>query len=172
VSFTIRPATHADADSLPDIERSASTVYLALPDLAWIASAEVTSAEKHRTLINNGMIWVSVNSSDAPVGFLSAEQVGGTLHVAELSVRREVQGLGIGRALIAEAARWAREKNLSALTLTTFRNVPWTQPFYHRLGFRTVEADKLSPEVANIMEAEEKSGLRREHRCAMLYPLS
>jgi GNAT superfamily N-acetyltransferase len=171
VSFTIRPATQDDTYSLPDIERSASTAYLALAELAWIASAEVTSSEKHRALINNGIIWVCVNPSDAPVGFLSAEQIGGNLHIAELSVRREVQGLGIGRALIAEAARWARERNLSALTLTTFRDVPWTQPFYHRLSFRTVEADKLSPELANIMEAEEKNGLKREHRCAMLYPL-
>ena len=43
---------------------------------------------------------------------------------------------GIGRALIAEAAAWARAHDLTSLTLTNYVDVPWNGPYYERTGFR------------------------------------
>ena len=46
--------------------------------------------------------------------------------------------------------------HLPAVTLTTFRDVPWNAPFYARLGFRVIEA--LSPGLQAIRDHERDIG--------------
>ena len=58
---------------------------------------------------------------------------------------------------------------LSSLTLTTFRDVPWTAPFYARLGFDYVT--ELTPELRQKREDETAHGLAFDSRCAMRLPL-
>ena len=45
---------------------------------------------------------MAADEPDEPIGFLSAEPVGGDLHIWELAVRLEHQGHGIGRAFHEE----------------------------------------------------------------------
>ena len=61
----------------------------------------------------------------------------------------------------------ARLDGLKAVTLTTFRQVGWNEPFYHSLGFRTLAIHELSARLAEILETEVLGGLPREARCAM-----
>ena len=150
---------------LRDIERSAGAAFLAIPDLAWIASDDVQSEAKHLALIENGAAWVVVNADDEPVGFLNGERRGSAFHILEVSVRSELQGRGLGRLLIEETAAWASAAGLSELTLTTFRDVPWNAPFYERRGFRILEPAELSDELRQILEMETEHGLHG--RCAM-----
>jgi len=165
MTFTIRAATKADASLLPDIERSAGEAFLTTPDLAWIASDEVQSEARHLELIEQATAWVAIDASGNPVGFLNGERMGSSFHILEIAVRRELQGRGLGRALIEEAAAWAKAQGLAALTLTTFRDVPWNEPFYKRQGFTTLEAGELTDKLSEILEAEAQIGLRG--RCAM-----
>lgn len=165
MTVSIRPARLADAARLPDLERSAGQAFLAIPDLAWIASDDVQPETQHRELIETGTAWVAVDADDAPVGFLNGEAMGGNLHILEIAVRSDLQGRGLGRALIEAAAHWANTRNMSALTLTTFRDVPWNEPFYQRLGFRTLEPGDLTQALLEILEDEARNGLPR--RCAM-----
>jgi len=61
---------------------------------------------------------------------------------------------------------WARAEGYGAVTLTTFRDVPWNGPFYRKLGFQPVE--ELSPELAGIREHEKAIGDDNfGHRIAM-----
>lgn len=61
---------------------------------------------------------------------LSAETVADReLHIYEMSVVDTCQGLGLGRALVQAAINWAVANHLAALTLTTFRDVPWNAPY-------------------------------------------
>ena len=163
----IRVAQSKDAESLPAIERSAAEAFLALPDLAWIAGRDVDSAGQHLAAMTRGPVWVAVDDSDAPLAFLSAEVVGDHLHLCELSVRRECQQQGIGRALVKHATRWTRDRGLSALTLTTFRDVAWNAPFYRRLGFEILAPSEISPDLVLILGEETSRGLPTERRCAM-----
>jgi GNAT superfamily N-acetyltransferase len=165
MTFTIRVADRADASLLPDIERSAGEAFLAIPELAWIASDEVQTTARHLELIEFGAAWVAIDSDGAPVGFLNGEKLGDGFHILEVAVRRELQGRGLGRALIDAAAEWAKAQGLAALTLTTFRDVPWNQPFYERHGFRTLDPAELTDGLREILETEAKHGLRG--RCAM-----
>lgn len=170
--FIIRHAVAADADALADIERSASEAFLDIHDYAGLAMGDVMPEARQRELIAAGAVWVTSDGSGASIAFLSAEEIGLRLHIWELSVLRTLQGRGLGRSLIAEAAQWAKHQGLSALTLTTFRDVPWNAPFYGRLGFKMLAPSALTPELRAILEDEVRHGLPGDKRCAMVLALS
>jgi GNAT superfamily N-acetyltransferase len=79
-------------------------------------------------------------SGAPPVGFACVEIVDGLAHIWQLSVLQSKGRQGLGRALVKVVCDWAPLNRLPAVTLTTFREVPWNAPFYARLGFRVVEA--------------------------------
>ena len=167
----IRLAQAEDANFLPGIERAAGARFRTLPDLAWIADGEPMPAEAHRRVIAQGTCWVA-EAGNTRVGFLAAERAGPELHILELCVLPQEQGQGIGRALIAAAIGRAEDDGLSAVTLTTFRDVAWNAPFYARLGFCEVPPRSLSARLAALRAKETRHGLPAERRCAMRYPLS
>ena len=163
----IRIAEDMDAEALPDIERSAGQVFREIPELAWIADGEDLTVECHRELIAKGASWVAVDHEDRPFAFLSAEIQDGELHVWECSVRRDRQGLGIGRALLAKAIEDAKMRGLCALTLTTFRNVIWNELFYKKMGFQTVDDEETGERLRGLLRREVERGLPESQRCAM-----
>lgn len=169
--FSIRPTAEADAPLLPAIERSAGEAFLEIPDLAWIASDRIMSAEEHLPFVQRQASWVAVDAADAPLGFIIADPVGGYMHVWEIAVQRAMQGLGLGSALLAHAVRTAAAQALPGVTLTTFRDVPWNAPFYARCGFRTLGAHELTPALRGFLDKEARAGLPPARRCAMLRDL-
>ncbi|MCF8503323.1 MAG: GNAT family N-acetyltransferase [Caulobacter sp.] len=164
VTVTIRPAVIDHAVLYPAIERSAGQAFLAIPDLAWIASHTITPAEDYDPLIAAGTVWEAVAADGSPVGFLMAEAFVDHLHIQELSVAATHQKLGIGRRLMQAAADHARTAGLTALTLTTFRSVPWNGPFYASLGYQMLDAP-LPYDLQAHIDDENARGLN--DRCAM-----
>ncbi len=167
MAVLIRPAKSSDAASLPNIERCAAELFRTVPALAWIADDDVLSPDVHLRFIAAGTAWVAVDDTGNVRGFLSAERFGQALHVWELAVHRDCQGRGHGSALVLEAIAHARRQRLSAVTLTTFRDLPWNGPFYRRLGFDAVEGDALDERLTAVLEHERKLGLPVHLRCAM-----
>jgi GNAT superfamily N-acetyltransferase len=167
----IRRARMEDAALLPDVERSAGKAFLSLPELAWIASDDVQSAERHLELIAGGYAWIAVEK-EAPIGFISAEKADDALHIWELAVHADFQGRGIGRTLLERVVETARADGFGAVTLTTFRGVAWNEPFYRKLGFRILSATGLSQRIKDILDAEATHGLPRDKRCAMILAVS
>lgn len=110
---------------------------------------------------------MAVDAGERPVGFLAAERVAPELHIWELSVREEWQGGDIGRRLIAKACAAAEMIDLTAVTLTTFRDVPWNAPFYAKVGFAILEGDEIGDRLKKILTYETEIGLPGERRCAM-----
>lgn len=162
----IRPARLGDVPSLPDIERSAGGAFRSYPALSWIAGDSVMSEAAHQRWIAEGTSWVA-EEDDGPLGFLAAETVGDALHIWEIAVRLDKQGRGVGSRLIEHAADHARAAGLRELTLTTFRDVPWNEPFYQRIGFATLSGDEIGDRLSAIMARESAAGLPAERRCAM-----
>ncbi|MFJ2995209.1 GNAT family N-acetyltransferase [Pandoraea sp. NPDC087047] len=163
----IRIATPGDAPALPPVDRSAGELFRSLPELAWLADGEGMPVARHRELIERGVVWVAVDHDDRPVAFLEAEVFGDELHVWEVSVHRDWQLRGLGRALMTAAAEHAMRTGLAALTLTTFRDVPWNGPFYTRLGFAPIAAPDLSERLRQVLGHEVAAGLPAGRRCAM-----
>lgn len=165
--YALRRARVDDADVLPDIERSAARLFAQDPELAWLVDATVISGQQHRQHIASSPLWVVEAADGRIVGFLSAAVAGSQLHVQELSVSRQAQGQGLGRQLLQAAIEYARQQGLLAVTLTTFRELPWNEPFYRRLGFATLAAQQIDPRLQQLLDEEAAHGLPRHRRCAM-----
>jgi GNAT superfamily N-acetyltransferase len=163
----IRQAELRDAEILPRIENSAGQAFRQIPDLAWLADGEDLPVEWHRRIISQGTSWVAVDHRNVLVGFLSAEIVLQELHIWELSVLQERQRTGTGRRLLEHAIAHAKSLNLTAVTLTTFRHVPWNELFYARLGFVTLQVEETGPRLAEILRMEIARGWPGHRRCAM-----
>jgi hypothetical protein len=50
--------------------------------------------------------------------------------------------------LLDYVADWAAGQDMLAMTLITFRGVPWNAPYYERLGFRELAEAEVTPGLA------------------------
>jgi GNAT superfamily N-acetyltransferase len=166
----IRPATAAELPALQGIERAAGTPFrvLGMPEIADDEPPPLDVLERY---LGAGRCWVAVDERDHPAAYLVAEPVDGALHIEQVSVHPRAARRGVGRALLAYAADRARGEGLTALTLTTFTEVPWNAPYYARLGFRTLGEADLTPGLREIRAAEARHGLDRWPRVCMRAPL-
>ncbi len=167
--YTIRLARADDLDALPDIERAASALFADTPYAAAVEGDATTLADFAEARAA-GHLWVAA-IEDRPVGFAFVELVAGCAHLDELDVHPEHGRSGIGAALVEAVCRWARGVGHPALTLTTYRDVPWNAPFYASRGFEAVPPEGLHPDQRALVAAEARIGLRPDHRVFMRRPL-
>ena len=168
-TISIRPTRLDEARLLPEVERSAGEAFRDIPGLAWVADDEVTGPREHHRLASLGTSWVAV-SDDQLLGFACAEHFGYDLHVWIMAVRREAQGQGLGTRLMRAVLGYAFDSGATRVTLTTFRGVPFNEPFYRRLGFVVVPSGGLDERLRRTLAAEADAGFAAEHRCAMQRP--
>ncbi|MFI5495436.1 GNAT family N-acetyltransferase [Actinoplanes sp. NPDC051859] len=135
-----------------------------------IAAHPVPSADELSRFVHAGRGWVVVGDADTPVAFVLVELVDGLAHVEQVSVDPAYARRGLGRDLLDHVGRWAAGQGLPAVTLTTFRGVPWNGPYYARLGFVEVAADARGPELVRLMATEAEHGLDPAERIAMTRP--
>ena len=167
--YVIALARPGDVGNLAVIERAAAR--LLVGHATESALTDVTPLPVFRTAQAAGRLWVALHD-DTPVGFAHVEILEPTqAHLEELDVHPEHARRGLGRALVAEVCRWAGEHGYAAVTLTTFRDVPWNMPFYTRAGFEEVAADAVSPALRAVQEDEMRRGLDWSRRVVMRYQI-
>lgn len=168
----IRQAQIADADFLPEIERSAVQTFAADPSLHFILDMPVMFAEQHRDFMQKGHVLVA-ECDGVLGGFLVAEAMPdeNRLHVWELSVHQNFQRRGLGRRLLDAAADIAKAQGCTSLSLTTFGDVPWNRPFYESCGYQVLPVSEYNARFRSIAELEESIGLPIERRVAMIRTL-
>jgi GNAT superfamily N-acetyltransferase len=102
------------------------------------------------------------------VGFAHVELVErDAVHLEEIDVHPDHGRRGLGARLIRHLCHWAAGKGYDAVTLTTFRDVPWNFPFYTRLGFEVVPPEQVSASLREIVEDEARRGLDPLRRVVM-----
>ncbi len=69
--------------------------------------------------------------------------------------------------LIQTVVDWAKAAGLPAITLLTFRDVPWNGPYYTSLGFRPLADAELTPGLLTLRTHESELGLDLTIRQAM-----
>ena len=143
----VRVAAPTEFDVLREIERTADGLFAEVG----IGPFAVSEGEDH--LAQAAVVLVS---GTPPVGFACVEIVDGLAHIWQLSVLPSKGRQGLGRALVKAVCDWAQLNGLPAVTLTTFRDVPWNAPFYARLGFRVTEAS--TPGLQAIRDHERDIG--------------
>ncbi|MFG1633486.1 GNAT family N-acetyltransferase [Pseudonocardia alni] len=188
----IRPARVADVPALREIERAAGETFREI-GLDVVADEEPPPAAVLAAYVVAGRAWVAERSAGGTsigaersavgtsigaersavgtsigaglVGYLIADLVDGCAHVEQVSVLPSQRGRRIGEGLVEHLAGWARDRGLPALTLTTYRDVPWNGPHWVRLGFRELIAP--GPGLRAIREHEAARGLDVWPRLAM-----
>ena len=131
---------------------------------------ETTSPDVLTQAQRDGHLWVALGD-DVPVGFAHVEIVErDAVHLEEIDVHPDHGRRGLGARLIGHVCHWAASKGYDAVTLTTFRDVPWNSPFYARLGFEVVPPEKVSASLREIIEDEERRGLDPSRRVVMKRP--
>ncbi|MGH9049505.1 MAG: GNAT family N-acetyltransferase [Acidimicrobiia bacterium] len=162
----IRTAEPDDLRALQHIERAAGRLFA---DIGMVEVAEdepfpLDVLERYRAA---GLAWVAVDADDEPVGYIVAEVLDGNAHIEQVSVHPDASRQGIGRALVERVIDWATERDLRAVTLTTFADVAWNAPYYERLGFRTLDHGQLTPGLRRKRSEEAAHGLDKWPRVCM-----
>ncbi len=100
MDYRIRTSRERGRRAAPGHRALSRESFRLLPELAWIADAEVAGVDFHRRLIERGSHWLAEDADGQPVGFLAAERCADELHIAELSIAQAHQQQGLGRRLL------------------------------------------------------------------------
>ena len=134
-----------------------------MPD---IADADPFGDDELREFVAADRAWVAVDDGEV-IGYAVAMVVDGAGHLEQLSVVPAHQGRGVGRALVETVVDWARADGCTAVTLTTFRDVPFNRPLYEHLGFEVLPPDEWGPELTALVADEASMGLDPTIRVCM-----
>jgi GNAT superfamily N-acetyltransferase len=133
--ITVRPATEDDADAIARL--ACDLGYPVDPDAMRLRIQAVSASPADS-------LFVAADSSNTPVGWLQAHSA----HVIESGFRVEILGLvvsptvrraGIGRALVAEAERWATSIGAEAVVVRSNVKRIESHAFYPALGYNSTK---------------------------------
>ncbi|MCX4744300.1 GNAT family N-acetyltransferase [Kitasatospora sp. NBC_01287] len=162
----IREAHSNELPLLQEIERAAGRCFRDI-GMAAVADDEPLPLDELARYQRAGLAWVAGDGTGAPVAYLIADHVDGSLHVEQVSVHPDSARRGIGRALLDHLADLAAAGGIRALTLTTFTDVPWNAPYYARCGFQPLAEELLGPGLREVRAREAAHGLDRWPRLSM-----
>jgi len=165
--WSLRLARLEDAEAMPAIEKAAGALFSEVEGLRGVAGTHTIPVERLQRYIRKGHCLVT-HVGDVMTGFVVNEPFRRELHIWELDVHPDHQRKGIGAGLMRACMVDARNSGFKAVTLTTFRDVPWNAPFYAGLGFEEVSALDAHPRLAAELALEADHGLPVERRCAMI----
>jgi GNAT superfamily N-acetyltransferase len=165
----VRPARLDDVPLLPAIEDAAEALF-AGTHMAFVLDLPRDPPTESPQALTDGLLWVTCDAEDRPVGFLEAEVRDGWLHLLEMSVHPDHQRQGRARALMETALAEARARGLGMMSLTTDRALPWNAPAYARLGFRELQADERPQWLSDLLAREVALGFEAALRIAMGRP--
>jgi len=167
-TYTITAARPEDLSRLAGIELAAARLLEGHAPESVLN--ETTSLDVLKRARREGRLWVAL-ADDLPAGFAHVEVIEpGAAHLEELDVHPDHGRRGLGAKLIRAVCQWAASNGYGAVTLTTFRDLPWNAPFYSRLGFDVVAPEHLSASLRASVEDETRRGLDPSRRVVMKRP--
>ncbi len=161
----IRPPAPEELGRLQEIEVFAGRAFFdaGMPEIARDDPLPLRALEAYRAA---GRAWV-LEVEGTVVGYVLVDVVDGHAHVEQVSVDPAFAGRRLGRGLLDHVAGWARARGDGAVTLTTFRHIPWNAPYYERCGYRRLADDERGPGLIALMAEEAAHGLDPADRVAM-----
>lgn len=103
----------------------------------------LSKTQEFRNEINKPIEIIARNEQDEIIGGLYGRSIWGTLEIKTFVVKPEYRNEGIGRKLIIEAEREAKNRNCRFISLDTFS---FQAPeFYEKLGFEKIGTETDFP---------------------------
>ena len=170
----IRLARLGDIERLQDIERAAGVAFVGV-GMPEVADDEPLPTDVLARFASDGRAWVwegpDGSGDQRTAAYILVEMIDGAAHIAQVSVDPAWARQGIGSQLVDHVSEWAAVRGLLAVTLTTFREVPWNAPYYARIGFRVMSAHEIGPQLRQTIASETALGLNPSVRVAMTRPV-
>jgi ribosomal protein S18 acetylase RimI-like enzyme len=151
--ISVRPARPVEFQVLNEIERIADRRYAAVGLEIVLGMPQAALARLHE-----GAVWVATDINDVPIGFLLAGTVDSFSYIDQISVLPAHGRKGIGSALMATALARAQTTPARAIILSTYRAVPWNQPFYQGHGFVEMPESEWTEEIHDARRLEAQQG--------------
>lgn len=164
--FSIRPARRSDIPYLGSVERSAAQIFRTV-NLDSLVNGPTVDPSFLAAMADARQLWVAADRRDEPIGFIGGENIDGNFHLVEISVAQPYQGRGVGKVLMAQMMEECRREGYKAITLTTYRDVPWNGVWYFRMGFSEVRIFDMVPEYWKVWQIEAQHGFNMERRCLL-----
>lgn len=165
----VHPATIDDIGEIQRLEIDAGRRFIGI-GMEAIAGDDPPKAAALASSLAEGRLLVAVDAS-VIVGYIQWSEVDGAAHIDQVSVATDSAGQGLGGRLIDEVCTAAVRLGFSAVTLTTYRDVPWNGPLYERYGFTVLSPDEVGPGLTGHRNAEREAGIDIAPRVAMRRPL-
>jgi GNAT superfamily N-acetyltransferase len=164
--YRIRLARPDEVERLREIEDVAGALFsgLGLIDEALDVSFPLDDLVR---LVGMDQVWVGCLADGPPVGMVIASIREAAVYIEEMDVLPGHGRRGLGARLLACVCAWAKGRGHPAVTLSTFRDVPWNGPFYRKHGFRVLLPTEWTPGLQAIRAREAQHGLRVEVRVFM-----
>jgi predicted N-acetyltransferase YhbS len=164
--FSIRVGSADDAALLAGIERAADQRYLDSPYRELLNGSAIPD-EAARRYCDEGRILVA-EVDDRVVGYLGwhVEPDPNYVGISQVSVLPEFGRRGIGAALMRSAIDTAADHGISHVVVATFSDVAWNEPWYRRLGFRTVDPSDWTVWMRDVVD-EQRADVPWEDRVWM-----
>jgi GNAT superfamily N-acetyltransferase len=169
--ISIELAGREHLSAIPAIELAAAAMFPET-DLPAEIRYLVTDDELLHEAQNEARLWVALTDDRTPVGFAMADIVDGGAHLDEMGVMPDFGRQGIGTRLVHTLIEWARSCDYPALTLVTFRHLPWNAPFYERMGFVSMAPSEIGGELAGLLQEEGMAGIDVQQRVCMQLKLT
>ena len=166
--YLLRRRIESDDATLIDVEQRAAGLFRH-HGYPHIADEPMASLAELRALMADQSVWVAATESGEPVGFAIAGPLGRFFHLRELSVDPAHGRRGLGAALVGAVVAAAEAAGCDGVSLTTFRSVPFNQPFYERLGFAELAPAVAPAALKEQFEREVPPGIAPGERVLMVH---
>ncbi len=161
-----RLATVDDFAAIQEIECAAGHAFRTV-GMDSVADDDPISASVFADILARDGAWVTIADDDAVVAYLLTELLDAAVHVEQVTVHPRSARQGRGARLLDVAGELAARRNLRAVTLTTFRDVPWNAPYYARLGFTVMAEEQWGSALRDKVATESTNGLEKWPRVVM-----
>ncbi len=169
VAYRIERGLPAQAAQLQLVELAAGARFRDV-GMADIADHEPTPKTIFEDRAAAGQLLVAHDDTCAIAGFLIWSAKDGMAYIEEVAVHTAHAGHRVGVQLIDRLAQDVRGR-FPAITLTTFRDVPWNGPYYAKLGFKEFPRDQAGPGHAQSWQDQADDGLDMSRRLFMSRPV-
>ena len=168
--YKIERGTRAQSAQLQRIELAAGARFrdVGMSDIADHEPTDASVLEEHA---DRRRLYVALAADQTVTGFLIWSPKDGMAYIEEVSVHPDHAGNRLAAQMVDRLAVDIRGRH-AALSLATFRDIPWNAPYYASLGFVEIPCAQVGPDHDMSWQHQSEDGLDMSRRLFMVRPVA